>query len=187
MYVLRGGEDVSGSTLPRFFALHVALFPALLTMLIAGHLFFIQMQGIHEPDAWKAHPEQRKTMPFFPHFFMRELLLWLITLNIVAVLAVFFPAELGVEADPFAPAPAGIKPEWYFLATFEFLKYMPAHVGPLEGEELGLLIISAGFLLWCFVPWIDSGRHPRITKIVMAAGVAIIAFLAVMTYLGHTS
>jgi quinol-cytochrome oxidoreductase complex cytochrome b subunit len=103
------------------------------------------------------------------------------------VLAVFFPAELGIEADPFASAPAGIKPEWYFLATFEFLKYMPAHVGPLEGEELGLMIISAGFLLWCFVPWIDSGRHPRITKIVMAAGVAIIAFLAVMTYLGYTS
>jgi quinol-cytochrome oxidoreductase complex cytochrome b subunit len=80
MYVLRGGEEVTGSTLPRFFALHVAFFPALLTVFVAAHLFFIQMQGIHEPDDWKAHPEQRKTMPFFPHFFMRELLLWLITL-----------------------------------------------------------------------------------------------------------
>jgi quinol-cytochrome oxidoreductase complex cytochrome b subunit len=111
----------------------------------------------------------------------------LITLNIVAVLAVFFPAELGIEADPFSPAPAGIKPEWYFLATFEFLKYMPAHVGPMEGEELGLLIISAGFLLWCFVPWIDRGRSRLMTNIVMVAGVAIIVFLAIMTYLGHTS
>ncbi|MBW1763107.1 MAG: cytochrome b N-terminal domain-containing protein, partial [Deltaproteobacteria bacterium] len=80
MYVLRGGEEVTGSTLPRFFALHVALFPALLSILIGGHLFFIQTQGMHEPEGWKAHPEQRKTMPFFPHFFMRELLLWLIVL-----------------------------------------------------------------------------------------------------------
>jgi quinol-cytochrome oxidoreductase complex cytochrome b subunit len=111
----------------------------------------------------------------------------LITLNIVAVLAVFFPAELGIEADPFSPAPAGIKPEWYFLATFEFLKYMPAHVGPMEGEEVGLLVISLGFLAWCLVPWIDRGRNPLLTKIVMAAGVAIIVFLAIMTYLGHTS
>ena len=47
----------------------------LLTIFIAAHLFFIQLQGIHEPDAWNAHPEQRKTMPFFPHFFLRELLL----------------------------------------------------------------------------------------------------------------
>ena len=115
------------------------------------------------------------------------MLLWLITLNILAVLAVYFPAELGVEADPFAPAPAGIKPEWYFLATFEFLKYMPAHVGPMEGEEFGLLLISIGFIMWCVVPWIDRGKHPLITRIVMAAGVAILVFLSVMTYLGHSA
>lgn len=187
MYVLRGGEDVSGSTLPRFFALHVAFFPALLTVFIAAHLFFIQVQGIHEPDAWEAHPEQRKTMPFFPHFFMRELLLWLVTLNIVAVLAVFFPAELGIKADPFASAPAGIKPEWYFLSTFEFLKYMPAHVGPLEGEEFGLALISLGFLAWCLVPWIDRGRSRAITTIVMVTGVAILVFLSILTYRGFAA
>ena len=185
MYVLRGSEDVTGSTLPRFFALHVALFPALLTLFVAGHLFFIQLQGIHEPQAWETQPDRRKTMPFFPHFFMRELLFWLITLNVVAALAVFFPAELGVEADPFAPAPAGIKPEWYFLATFEFLKYMPAHVGPIEGEKLGLLMISFGGLLWCLVPWIDTGRSRRVTTIVMIAGIAALLFLSIMTYRGH--
>ncbi|MFZ1865871.1 MAG: cytochrome bc complex cytochrome b subunit [Polyangiales bacterium] len=184
MYVLRGGEDVTGSTLPRFFALHVALFPALLTTFIAVHLFFIQLQGIHEPPVWKTQPEQRKTMPFFPHFFMRELLLWLITLNILAVLAVFFPAELGVKADPFASAPAGIKPEWYFLATFEFLKYMPAHVGPIEGERFGLLLISIGGVLFALVPWIDRGRSRTLTRIIMVAGVIAIAFLSFMTYRG---
>ena len=187
MYVLRGSEDVTGSTLPRFFALHVAFFPALLTIFIVGHLFFIQLQGIHEPDRWEARPEERKTMPFFPHFAMREMLLWLLTLNVLAVLAVFHPAELGVEADPFAPAPAGIKPEWYFLATFEFLKYMPAHVGPIEGEEFGLLLISIGFVAWTFVPWIDRGKNRTVTTLVMAAGVAILVFLSIMTYLGHAA
>ena len=115
---------------------------------------------------------------------MREMLFWLITLNVLAALAVFFPAELGVEADPFAPAPAGIKPEWYFLATFEFLKYMPAHVGPIEGERLGLLLISFGGVLWCLVPWIDRGRNRRVTTIVMIAGVVAILFLTIMTYRG---
>jgi len=187
MYVLRGGEDVTGTTLPRFFALHVALFPALLTTFILGHLFFIQLQGIHEPQIWKTEPERRKTMPFFPHFFMRELLFWLITLNILAALAVFFPAELGIEADPFSSAPAGIKPEWYFLAAFECLKRMPAHVGPIEGESLGLLLMGLGGLLWCLVPWIDRGRSRRITTVVMILGVAAIVFLTVMTYLGYVA
>ena len=123
-------------------------------------------------------------MPFFPHFFMRELLLWLITLNILAVLAVFLPAELGVKADPFAPAPAGIKPEWYFLATFEFLKYMPGHVGPIEGERFGLLLISIGGVLFALVPWIDRGRNRTLTRIIMVAGVIAIAFLTFMTYRG---
>ncbi len=185
MYVLRGGEEVTGSTLPRFFALHVALFPAMLTLLIFGHLLFIQFQGIHEPEAWIQQPEKRKTMPFFPHFFLRELFLWLITLNLLAVLAVFFPTELGVKADQFAPAPAGIKPEWYFLSTFEFLKYMPAHVGPMEGEKFGLLLITLGGVLWCLVPWIDRGRIRWLSTLVTVAGVAVLAFLLVMTLIGY--
>jgi hypothetical protein len=41
--------------------------------------------------------------------------------------------------------------------------------------------------MWCVVPWIDRGRNPIITKIVMVAGVAIIVFLSIMTYLGHTA
>jgi cytochrome b6 len=187
MYVLRGGEDVTGSTLPRFFALHVALFPAMLTLLILAHLLFIQVQGIHEPEVWKKRPERRRTMPFFPHFFLRELFLWLITLNVLAVLAVFFPAELGIKADPFSSAPAGIKPEWYFLSTFEFLKYMPAHLGPMEGEQFGLLLMGLGALLWCLVPWIDRGRNRRVTVLVMVAGTAALAFFVVMTLIGFVS
>ena len=98
-----------------------------------------------------------------------------------------FPRRAGYRGRPIFSAPAGIKPEWYFLATFEFLKYMPAHVGPMEGEEFGLLLISIGFLLWCFVPWIDRGKNPRLTTFVMGAGVAIIVFLTIMTYLGHSA
>lgn len=187
MYVLRGGEDVTGSTLPRFFALHVALFPALLSSLILGHLFFIQLQGIHEPERWKARPDLRKSMPFFPHFFMRELMLWLLTLIALAYLAVFLPVELGVKADAFAPAPAGIKPEWYFLSVYQFLKYMPATVGPIEGEQLGLLAVGIAAVFWCLVPWIDRGQKKGRTIAVTLGGIAMIAFIVSMTIVGFTS
>jgi cytochrome b6 len=183
--ILRGGEEVTGSTLPRFFALHVAVFPFLLTSLVVAHLIFIQVQGMHEPAEWKKNPPERKTIPFFPHFFLRELLVWLIVLDVLAVLAVFFPWELGRKADPFASAPAGIRPEWYFMWMFQTLKFIPAKVGPIDGELVGLAGVSAGALVWMLVPWLDRGRGTKIGSAFRWGGGAVVLFMAVMTVLGY--
>ena len=185
MYILRGGDEVSGATLPRFFALHVALFPALLTSLIGIHLLFVQIQGMHEPDTWKAKPEKRRTMPFFPHFALRDLLLWLVILDILAILAVFFPWELGVKADPFASAPAGIKPEWYFLFMFQSLKFLPAKIGPIDGELVGLALFSFFGIIWLLIPWIDRGQKGFAPKVIRIGGTLFLLFAVVMTVLGH--
>ena len=48
--VLRGGDDVTGATLLRFYAFHVAMIPALFTIFISLHLLFVQRQGMHEPE-----------------------------------------------------------------------------------------------------------------------------------------
>jgi cytochrome b6 len=182
--ILRGGDEVTGSTLTHFFALHVALLPAVLTGILVLHLVFIQIQGMHEPDRWKEKPEERKTIPFFPHFMLRDLLVWLIVLDVLAVLAVFFPWELGRTADPFTPAPAGIKPEWYFLFMFQALKFLPGKIGPIDGELVGLGAFSLGGLAWLLVPWIDRGRHPKVTSAVRWGGVFVVIFMIVMTVLG---
>ena len=42
----------------------------------------------------------------------------------LGALAAFKPWELGMKADPFASAPAGIRPEWYFMFMFETLKFI---------------------------------------------------------------
>jgi cytochrome b6 len=126
--VLRGGDDVTGATLLRFYAFHVAMIPALFTIFISLHLLFVQRQGMHEPEHIAKLPQEKKKMiAFFPNFILRDALLWLIVLNILLFLAVFFPWELGVKADPFVPAPEGIKPEWYFMFMFQTLKFLPAH------------------------------------------------------------
>ena len=85
-------------------------------------------------------------MPFFPNFLLRDLLLWLIVVNLLAILAVFFPWDLGKKADAFAPAPAGIRPEWYFLYMFQTLKFFPAQVWIVDGEVLGVLLFGAAGL-----------------------------------------
>src|SRR5438132_6482470 len=47
--LLRGGDDVTGATLSRFFGFHVAVLPAISTALVALHLLLVQRQGMSVP------------------------------------------------------------------------------------------------------------------------------------------
>ena len=51
MIFLRGGEDVTGATLTRFFGFHVAVLPGVFTVLLSIHLLLVQRQGMSEPLA----------------------------------------------------------------------------------------------------------------------------------------
>ncbi|HEU4335120.1 MAG TPA: cytochrome bc complex cytochrome b subunit [Candidatus Eisenbacteria bacterium] len=186
MQFLREGKDVTTATLTRFYGLHVAIFPAIFTAILGLHMLLVQTQGMHEPESWKTlPPERRKSMPFFPNFILRDLLLWLIVLNLLAILAVLFPWELGEKADPFAPAPEGIKPEWYFLFMYQALKYFPAKMGPMDGEVVGILLFGVAGLLWFLVPWWDAktpkGSRNRTLNYV---GIVVLLFMIVMTAIG---
>lgn len=186
MQFLREGKDVTTATLTRFYGLHVAILPAIFTVVLGLHMLLVQTQGMHEPESWKGLPAaKRKSMPFFPNFILRDLLLWLIVLNVLAILAVLFPWELGEKVDPFAAAPAGIRPEWYFLFTYQALKYFPAKMGPIDGEVVGILLFGLAGLLWFLVPWWD-GRTPAGSRnrILNYVGIAVVLFIIVFTVLG---
>lgn len=189
MTFLRGGEDVTGATLSRFFGFHVAILPAIFTFFLLIHLLLVQRQGMSEPLGVESKSsEDARTMPFFPNFLLRDLLLWLIVLNLLAVLAVFFPWELGEKADPFAPAPEGIKPEWYFLFMFQTLKYIPAQVLFVDGETLGVMLFGVAGILWTLVPFWDrkSSRGER-SRLINYIGIFVIMYIIVLTILGWLS
>jgi cytochrome b6 len=182
---LRGGEDVTGATLTRFFGFHVAVLPMITTLLIGLHLAFIQRQGMSVPDSQKEAAATRPGMKFFPNFFLREVMGWAVALAILAALASLFPWELGVKADPFAPAPAGIRPEWYFLFMFQTLKYLPATILGLEGEFFGLVIFGIAGLIWFLWPVVDRRLSEKRDRLVTWLGVIAIAYMALMTALGY--
>ena len=87
--VARGGEEVSGATLTRFFGVHVALLPLATTLLLLAHLALIQIHGMSEP------PEQAgrepSHLPFYPDFMLREAFIWLLVLAVLVGLATFLP------------------------------------------------------------------------------------------------
>jgi cytochrome b6 len=187
LLLLRGSEDVTGATLTRFFGIHIAVLPGIFTLFLALHLIQITRQGMSEPAEWKRLPErERKYMPFFPNFALRDALLWLVVLNVLVVLAVLFPWELGPKADPFLPAPAGIRPEWYFMFMFETLKLLPAHILFLEGELAGILFFGVAGLLWMLVPFIDRRPDAGKTSLwLFRLGIAAVAYIVIMTLKGY--
>jgi len=185
---LRGGEEVTGATLTRFFGFHVAVLPGLATLLLAMHLLLVQQLGMSVPTdierAIAAGREPARSMPFFPNFLLRDIMGWYAALGALGALAAIFPWELGTKADPFAAAPAGIHPEWYFLFMFQTLKYLPAKVLLLDGELLGLFGFSAAALVWVAVPFLD--RHMgfgRVTRFFTGLGVFALGYMIVLSLL----
>lgn len=194
MRFLRGGDEVTGATLTRFFGFHVALLPGITTVLLLLHLGLVQWLGLSVPAsvqaAWErqasANPQRRKSVnerPFFPNFLLRELMAWYIALGVLGALAALYPWSLGVEADPFAPAPAGIKPEWYFLFMFQTLKLLPARVGPIDGEVLGMIAFCLAGVLLLLVPFLSQGRD-RLGRLITGAGVFALVYMLSMTVYG---
>jgi quinol-cytochrome oxidoreductase complex cytochrome b subunit len=189
MIFLRGGEEVTGATLTRFFGFHVAVLPGLATVLILVHLLLVQRQGISVPPSveaeWATNPAAKREMKFFPNFALRELMAWYVALGVLGALAAIFPWNLGSKADPFAPAPAGIKPEWYFLFMFQTLKLIPAKVGFIDGEVLGVLGFGVIGLLWILLPFVGTTR-PSLSKTWITGLAAFaLAYITGMSLYGH--
>ncbi|HZQ90905.1 MAG TPA: cytochrome b N-terminal domain-containing protein, partial [Terriglobales bacterium] len=189
MVFLRGGDEVTGATLSRFFGFHVAVLPGLTTLLVGLHLLLIQRFGISVPariePEWRALPQEKREMRFFPNFVLRELMAWYIALGVLGGLAAFSPWGLGTKADPFAPAPAGIKPEWYFLFMFQTLKMIPAKLGILDGEVVGILTFSLAGFIWVLVPFLDGTKRSQ--RLITGAAMFVVAYMGMMTAYGYVA
>jgi quinol-cytochrome oxidoreductase complex cytochrome b subunit len=189
-WLLRGGDEVGGGTLTRFFGFHVAILPGIATLILLLHLLLVQRHGISSPPGverkYRLRGASVPQMPFFPNFFLRELMAWYAALALLGVLAALFPWELGERADPFAPAPAGIRPEWYFLAPFYTLKLIPSHVFGIQGEVLGVLGFGLLAVWWVALPFWATDRGMRLrTRLVVGAGVVLLAYLSTFSVLGY--
>ena len=185
MRLLRGGDEVTGATLTRFFGFHVAILPALMTSVLFLHVMLVQRHGMSVPADI---PESRiGKMKFFPNFLLRDLMGWLVALGALAALSAFLPWELGVKADAFASAPAGIRPEWYFIFMFQTLKVLPAQVLFVEGETLGVMAFGLAAILLVLVPFLDksSKRSGRILHLLV--GWMVLLFILAMTGMAFVS
>lgn len=179
--LLRGGEDVTGDTLTRFFGIHVSILPIFFLVLLAVHVYLIQKLGMSIPLEVEKSQKKLKEIPFWPNFVYREAILWLILFGVCLTAAIFFPPSLDKMADLMAPAPEGIRPEWYFLFLFQTLKIFPAKLLFISGETVAIFLIFFGIVLFFFLPVIDNKPEERKGKIVRAAAFLFILYALIMS------
>jgi cytochrome b6 len=178
---LRGGDDISGDTLSRFFTFHVCVLPLFLLAVIGFHLYLIQKLGMSVPLGADEKEEAERALPFWPNFVYREAIVWSGLVGVLVTLAVFLPPTLGKAADLMAPAPEGITPEWYFLFLFQTLKIFPAKMLFVNGDTVAVALIFVGAALLFFLPLIDSRPAERKGKIITWAAFAFIAYAVAMS------
>jgi cytochrome b6 len=178
---LRGGEDITGDTLTRFFGFHVSILPIFVFILLAFHVYLIQKQGMSLPLSLESEKDRVRQLPFWPNFIYREMAVWLILLGVLFTVSVFLPPPLGKAADLMAPAPEGIKPEWYFLFLFQMLKVFPAKILFADGETIAVLLIILAGIFFFFLPLIDNKPARIKGKLITVIAYAFIVFAVAMT------
>ncbi|HEY8667362.1 MAG TPA: hypothetical protein VIL86_11895, partial [Tepidisphaeraceae bacterium] len=87
--------------------------------------------------------------PFWPHEIIKMIVVVLCTLAVIMFFAILpvLMEEAGVKgmahheepANPRGATPVGIKPEWYFLATYQYLRLMPTQFLGISGKTCGVL------------------------------------------------
>jgi menaquinol-cytochrome c reductase cytochrome b/c subunit len=121
--------------------------------------------------------------PFFPYAVLKDSTMACITLGVIIALAVILGAgELANKADPTTTTYTP-RPEWYFFFLFELLRVIkPPSLVIVATVGIPTLLLLALALL----PFYDRGpeRRPERRPIATTFGIAVIALMAYLTYLG---
>ena len=185
--IMRGGLEVGEYTVQRFFALHAVILPLIFLPFLMIHLWLVQKHGNALPESEEAKPvSEHKSIPFFPNFLAKDLAMWLLTMNGIALLAALFPWQLGPPADALKPAPKGIHPDWYFMSQFQTLKATGNALPGMAGEVVGMGLFTLGLILWFLVPLFDTkskaGQRGRLTTYF---GILVVSILLITTIWGY--
>jgi quinol-cytochrome oxidoreductase complex cytochrome b subunit len=134
---LLAGPEVGQGALRNFYAIHVAVLPALLILLMSYHFWKVRKDGgISQPARDKGERVEKLTT--IPHLVQIELAAALALLAGLLIWSMLVPAPLEDLANPAHP-PNPAKAAWYFLGLQELL----LHMHPLAALLLPSLVLLA--------------------------------------------
>ncbi|HEX5505216.1 MAG TPA: cytochrome bc complex cytochrome b subunit [Thermomicrobiales bacterium] len=167
-----GGAFPTLGSLPRLYTIHVFVAPALIALTLGAHLLLVVKQKHTQPGYARrlAEPGRVLGVPFLPYQALLAGELLLLTLGGLFLLSAFLPVHPLDAYGPPGPATPAVKPDWYLLWLFGFVKLVPNRLAfPLPGGMIGpefvggvafpALILGALTL----APWLDRTNR-RATK-----------------------
>jgi len=190
-----GGSTIGGTTLTRFFAIHVIVLPLLIMAGIGVHLALVLFHGISEPPrvGETADPAttpsryaellDRDGVPFWPNAAWRDLIFAAVVVAVVVGLAATIgPATLDHPPDP-SQVNAHPRPDWYFWWYFALLAYLP----PALENVVIVLAPLIGIAALIALPFVAGRgeRHPARRPLAVAGVICGVAMLAALTVSGH--
>ncbi len=169
-----GGNEYGNLTLTRFYAIHVTLLPAIMVLLVIGHIGIARRIGA--TPHWK-RAAAAVSVPRWPQQSFR---------NVIAMAIVFAAllaynlsqhgADLSAPADPTAAFDA--RPLWYFRWLFA-LRHLAGSAEQLVAMAVPALLM--GYLI--ALPLLDRNPspHPRKHVLAFASLVGVLAFIGLLT------
>ena len=147
--VIMDGVDIGPATLRFFFAVHTAIVPVLLLLLMGFHFWRIRKAGglvipRQHQQAITSHPNR---IPTIPNLLLREMVVGLSLMAGVMVWSVFVNAPLGDPANP-GLSPNPTKAPWYFAGLQELL----LHFHPVFAVCIIPVMMGLAFLV---IPYLN--------------------------------
>jgi ubiquinol-cytochrome c reductase cytochrome b subunit len=126
-YFVFGGEFPGEAIVPRLYAVHILLVPALILALIGLHLFFVVL---HKHTHYgKPGRTDRNVVgpPFYPVYIAKAGGFFFIVFGVLALMGATMTINPVWNYGPYDPSPvsAGAQPDWYMLFLEGALRLMP--------------------------------------------------------------
>ena len=143
--LIRGGNEIGPATLSIFFAIHTAIIPAGLLILMPFHFWRIRKAGgLVIPRKAGEDPRNRgESVATIPNLVVRELVVASVLVALILVTSILFNAPLEAKANP-GLSPNPTKAPWYFAGLQELL----LHFHPVFAVlVIPMLVLGLLFLL----------------------------------------
>ncbi|HLZ26334.1 MAG TPA: cytochrome b N-terminal domain-containing protein [Chloroflexota bacterium] len=200
-----GGAFPSLGSLPRLYTIHVVVIPASIVGVLSLHLLLVLKQKHSMPGYARkvAEPGRVLGISVWPYHALLAGQLVLLMLGALSLLAAFVPVHPLAAYGPPTAETLAVKPDWYLLWIFGFLKLIPAGVGFSVGpititpEFLGgVLFPGTLFGVMTLVPWLDrTNRHvvrrfeylepPSQALLRLTLGVGALTFIGMLLFAAY--
>lgn len=180
--LLRGGMEIGGDGLLRFYVMHVLVLPGMAMLFLAIHYYrLVRLHGISLPvnGSLPHQPSSQSTISFWPEVAVRELALIIVGMTVLLAITGFvYDAPLAAPANPLH-TPSHPRAPWFFLWIQGLLSTgLPAIIGLILSIGLFLLVMAYPYLA-------GEGRRPIKQKPKMLATLAALSLILVfLSYLG---